>query len=117
MVHIYSNAEWKKKYFICKGNKKSGYKLSGRGERYYKKKLWQNLHGQKGHRVWSSGKEKQSLKKQIDFTGSNKMPTVDKSPPSQYFYTVGNPNTDMNPSWMKIIVRTFMEAAKKKLFF
>ena len=32
-------------------------KLSGRGERYYKKKL-QTLHGQKGHRDWKSGEEK-----------------------------------------------------------
>ena len=62
--------------------KKLGYKLiyssanlSGRRERYKKKKLYV----QKGRRVWNTGNNK-VLKIHIDLIGSNKVSILDKSP-------------------------------------
>ena len=55
----------KKIIFLILSKKKSGYKLiynsaklSGRGERFNKKKTQQTLYAQKGRTVWNTGKEK-----------------------------------------------------------
>ena len=67
-----------KKSFFFYFKKRPGYKLiynlSGQGERYYKKTR------QKALKFGTQGRKNKVSKRQIGWRGSNKVPSLDKSP-------------------------------------